>query len=104
MEVLRTWLCAPVPAVEVAYSNDLVRLRTNFIAALAPAEQADFVDDALRTLRELEAEYERTIEERGEASKPIAVVGILYETRARIAWLEYVKTVLPISRPSTDEN
>lgn len=100
LKALREWLSPPVPPLDAAYSNDLIRLRMNFLGALEPADQLAFVEDALRLMRGLALEYERAIEERGHESHPIAIVGILYETRARIAWLEYVRTVLPIPSPT----
>jgi DNA-binding PadR family transcriptional regulator len=103
ISVLQKWLGPPVPPVEAAYSNDLIRLRVNFIAALDAADQVAFVEDALRALRVLEEEHEHSILERGELSRTLSLQGLLFETRARIAWLEHVLTVLPIARSAEPE-
>jgi DNA-binding PadR family transcriptional regulator len=101
MRVLKQWLAPPVPEVEAAYSNDLIRLRVNFIAALEPEEQAAFVKDAIRVLEALEHDHQESIQKRNSEAQAIALIGHLYETQARIAWLHRLQGLLPIA-PAPD--
>jgi DNA-binding PadR family transcriptional regulator len=90
---LREWI-ADLPTVEVGYSNDLVRLRLNFIELLARDEQLAFVDHALSSLRAVLLEHESATERYKQPIASLSLLGLVYETKARIAWMEEVRARL----------
>jgi DNA-binding PadR family transcriptional regulator len=91
---LQKWLSPPIPKVEVAHTIDLIRLRVHFIAALDGPGRVAFLDDALNAARQRLAELER-VKPSPDPFEALGSLGTIYETRARIEWLEQVKKRLP---------
>jgi DNA-binding PadR family transcriptional regulator len=92
-QALHDWISS-TPEVEVAYSNDLVRLRLNFVELLDGAERMAFIQDCLRMLHKLLEEQHRARPATESIGKSIALLGMIYETQARIDWLIEVKEML----------
>lgn len=91
---LQRWLSPPLPKVEVDHTIDLVRLRVHFLAALPPADRAAFVDEALNAAKARLQELEEAAPAE-DAFEALGSLGLIHETKARIAWLEEVKEALP---------
>ena len=90
MEALQRWLTVPLELGEVAHTVDFVRLRTFYLGAAKPQERERFLASALNQLASHEASCLRAIErytEMGDEFSALATEGVLFETRARIAWL-----------------
>ncbi len=100
LRVLKDWM-SPVPAVEAAHSNDLIRLRVNFLNLLDPGEREALIDQAATALRTLLAESERALPERHDPIRYLTLLGLIYETRARLEWLEEVRKTVATPRPAT---
>jgi hypothetical protein len=92
---LRKWLTPPIPSVEVAHTIDLLRLRMFFLDILDAATREGFIDDTLAKLKEHVLELEMQAAKTGSPFSKLGVLGAVYETKARIEWLEHVKTKLP---------
>lgn len=96
-EELKKWLTPPLPDHDVAHTLDLIRLRMYFLAALDEKQQELFVDRALDSLKRHLANTEELIEQEraaGDRIGSLATLGLLFETKARIAWLEAIKPQL----------
>lgn len=96
-EALREWLRDPIPEADLAYSYDLVRLRTFFLGIVAPEERLRFVEAALARLREVEGRWRWAMdahESMGEYFGVLGAAGAVLETRARIEWLEVYREFL----------
>lgn len=93
LAVLKEWLAPPLAPVEVAHAIDLIRLRMYFIGAIQPEERAVFVDEAVGALRMYVATLEAVIDEERKTDPfaALASLGAVYETRARIEWLEAIR-------------
>jgi DNA-binding PadR family transcriptional regulator len=94
LNVLRAWLLDPVPYAEVAHSADLIRLRLYSAGAIRPEERATLIDNAISELLRLQLAIEGDIRREGESGDEFAVLaakGSLFETKARIAWLQEIR-------------
>jgi DNA-binding PadR family transcriptional regulator len=94
LRALKEWLCR-IPVAEAAYSNDLIRLRVNFLIVLSPSEREALVDQAIDSLKILLSDSEGELEKRKDPIRYATLLGLIYETRARLEWLAEVKRVLP---------
>ena len=95
--VLRDWLLPPLPAEDAAFSMDPVRTRVYYLGCLTPTERRRFVEEALDQAR---ARVD-AIESESEAARAgndvfdhLGGLGVLYEARARVAWLEELQREL----------
>lgn len=87
---LQYWLAEPLEFGEVAHTLDFVRLRTFYLGSATPEDREKFLASALKQLAAHEASCQKAIEkytEMGDQFSALATEGVLYETRARIAWL-----------------
>jgi len=94
---LDQWMTPPIPVADIEHTVDLVRLRFFFLGALAPDQRIAFIDSVVPGLQQHLAKSEavmRTDEALGKYVEAMAGLGIVYEARARIAWLEDVRTRL----------
>ena len=90
MAALQVWLTEPLEFGEVAHTVDFVRLRTFYLGAATPEQRSLFLASALEQLEAHEALCERAIEKylgMGDEFSALATEGVLFETRARMAWL-----------------
>lgn len=83
-----------VPPEEATHSNDLIRLRLNFFELLSYEETIDFLDEAAQFLKESLAQSEAELETRTHTMGYLTLLGFIYETRARLDWLEVVRVRL----------
>lgn len=84
------WLTGPIEFGEAAHTVDFLRLRTFYLGAIPPADRVAFLDGSIEQLRAHEASCQEAIvryREMGDEFSSMATEGVLYETRARIAWL-----------------
>ena len=91
---LQEWLSPPMPQSDIAHSADLIRLRFFFLGAVAPEVRLAFIDQALRGLEEFLGRCRgllRENEEIGDYFGVLATVSSVYETEARIRWLQLVR-------------
>ena len=87
---LEFWLTEPLDFGEVAHTVDFVRLRTFYLGAVQPEHREGFFASAMAQLKAHESSCERAIEkymEMGDEFSALATDAVLYETRARMAWL-----------------
>jgi DNA-binding PadR family transcriptional regulator len=92
--VLCQWLEDPVPISEVAYTVDLIRLRTYFLGILPGEDRLKFVDESLKGLREVRAHCLVLFKKSEEASDyfgALAMLAAIKETDARIEWVTAVR-------------
>lgn len=90
IEALRYWLSEPLDFGEVAHTLDFIRLRTFYLGSATPEERESFLASALLQLAAHETACLKAIEkykEMGDEFSALATEGVLFETRARIAWL-----------------
>lgn len=76
---------------------DLVRTRVDYLDALSPNDRKRFVDEALAQVRRREAVVRAESEERRASEDQFGYLGglgVLYEVRARIRWLEELRRSL----------
>lgn len=102
--ILRDWTGPEVPMRDVAHSADLLRLRFFFLEILPPAARLEFIDRALVQLREFETRLQALVPENqnlGDYFGALATVCSLFETRARIQWLEFVRPL--VEHPLPDD-
>lgn len=88
---LRRWLTPPTPQFEVDHSMDLVRLRVFFLGALPAGEQRAFLEAALKSLKVRLVKQEEDVATASNEFEALGSLGGVYETKARMAWLEEVK-------------
>jgi len=93
---LRSWLTPPLPDIEVAHTVDLVRLRLFFVGAIDRSERGNLVDDAIDLLRRHLVAVEAVVRQEVETDPiaSLASLGSVYETKARIEWLEAIRAKL----------
>ena len=109
LERVRSWLTSPVPRDEISHTVDLVRLRAGYLGTLEPEERTRFIDDSLDGLRDhLHRCHTRAAQyvEAGDHFGAIGVRETIYETQARIAWLEESRQALldlPAGKPAQPE-
>jgi len=102
---LRAWLGDPVPQDDLAHTADLLRLRTFFLAAVSSEQRVTFIDQALADLRTYLHRCELSAKRDGDLGDPFSALasqGVVFETKARIEWLESVRTALlelPAEKP-----
>ena len=96
VKALQGWLTPPIPTGDVGHSADLVRLRSYFLGVLDRDSRIAFVDAAIEALRAHLARCEALAEtgEYMDIFDRLAFQSVLYETRARIAWMEWMKAEL----------
>lgn len=95
VQALTAWVAPPVPLGDIAHSADMIRLRFFFLGALEPAQRLVFIDTALEGLQEFLARCESLLQANqdiGDYFGFLATVSSVYETRARISWLRFVRT------------
>ena len=94
VQALQGWLTPPVPEEDIAHSADFVRLRMFFLGVVDPPIRIAFIENALTGMRahllDCEALLKRAESEGGEFEQ-LAILSVVYETRARVAWLEAVR-------------
>jgi DNA-binding PadR family transcriptional regulator len=87
---LRKWLTPPLPESAASITFDPIRTRSFFLAALSPAEQRAFLEEAERQLLSqvprLEAECDR-YRKSGDWFSEQSQRGTLHVTNARVAWI-----------------
>jgi len=91
LEALRRWLSPPLPPEDVAFTMDPLRTRVFALDALPPPERRRFVAAALKQARRFAAEVEAETEEKrlsGDRFDHLGSLGVTYEARARVRWLE----------------
>lgn len=91
---LRKWLAPPVPSAEVWLTRDLLRLRVYFLGAIKKEQRKEFLDEARAALVEHLVHCEGAMkghENLGDKFSSLADLGAVYETRARIAWLDEIR-------------
>ncbi|MBS1705194.1 MAG: PadR family transcriptional regulator [Armatimonadetes bacterium] len=91
---LREWVSPPIPLADIAHSADLIRLRFFFLEALDERSRIEFIDAAIKGLREFLDRCEKLLpanEAIGDYFGVLATASTLFETRARIRWLELVR-------------
>lgn len=90
-KTLKDWLLPPLPPEDVAFTVDPVRTRVYYLDALSPADRRRFVEHALARARArsraVRAESNARREE-GDRFDYLGGLGVLYEARARVRWLE----------------
>jgi len=94
---LREWTGPEVPMMDVAHSADLLRLRFFFLEVLSPADRLEFVDRSIASLREFESRCVGLLpknQEIGEYFGALATACSILEVRARIKWLETVRSLV----------
>jgi len=92
-EALRGWLSTPVPMSEIAFMRDLLRLRVFFLGALPTDLRAAILHEARNTLEEHLLVCESGVlaaQNRDDPFISLASLGAVYETKARIAWLDEI--------------
>ena len=96
VEALQSWLSPPLPLIEVSHTIDLIRLRMYFVGVVEVERRASFVDDAIDGLRKHLKTVEANAAKENETDPyaGLAALGTVYETRARIEWLEAIKPKL----------
>jgi len=88
---LTNWLKDPIPVADIAHTADLVRLRAFYLATISPVEREQFVQSALAQLQEHLQVCRRSAQRDSELGDPFSALaseGAIYETEARIRWLE----------------
>ncbi len=101
-EALRSWLLPPLPPEDVAFSMDPVRTRVYYLEALAPNERRRFVDEALDQARRRASAIEAEAGSRSggdDLFDYLGALGVLYEARARVGWLEELLRQLDSEEP-----
>ncbi len=91
---LREWLEAPVPMADIAHSADLIRLRFFFLEVVDLDQRVRFIDECIAGLQEFLKTCEGLVpknEEIGDYYGVLATLSTIYETRARIEWLQVVR-------------
>ncbi len=91
---LKGWISSPVPLADIAHSADLIRLRFFFLEVVDLDQRVQFIDGAIDGLKVFLKTCEDLIpknEEIGDYYGVLATLSTIYETRARIAWLETVR-------------
>jgi hypothetical protein len=90
VSALRAWLSDPLEFGEVAHTVDFVRLRTFYLGATETEDRELFLNSALKQLAAHESSCQDAIArytKMGDEFSALATEGVLFETRARIAWL-----------------
>ena len=91
---LKTGLCAPIPAEDVDFIVDLLRVRVFFFDALSKLERMKFVANA-RELLKARIEKERTLIAalRGKADRfeRLAIKSAIIADQARLKWLSMLE-------------
>jgi uncharacterized small protein (DUF1192 family) len=103
LATLKAWLKPPITEEDIAHSADFVRLRTFFLGVIEPSERIALLEDALGSmklhLQRCREQFKQSEVEDDEFG-PLAMLSIVYETEARIAWLEVVLAKLKASGAS----
>ncbi len=93
-QTLRTWFDLPIPEADVAHTADLLRLRFFFIEIVELDQRLEFIKGARQELEKLLSRCEALVaknQDHGDFYGALAMLSILYETRARIQWLDTVQ-------------
>ena len=89
--VLRDWFVLSPAGDDFTCALDVLRSRTYFLKALTKEERDCFFEQALAGLKRLLAQCEAVVREyeiKGDPYSVMAMTGAVYETKARIKWLQ----------------
>ena len=96
-QVLKAWLTPPLPAEDLAFTLDPVRTRVYYLDALSASEQRRFVNECLtqakRRVTVIKAESDDR-QHSGDRFSYLGGLGVLYEAKARVRWLEHLRSAL----------
>lgn len=90
-DALTQWVREPIPASDIAHTVDWIRLRVFYLGTLAPEERLNFITGAVAGLKaQLEACEQAVVRyrEMGDDFSVMATTGTIFETKARIVWLQ----------------
>jgi DNA-binding PadR family transcriptional regulator len=104
ISALHDWIAPPIAMPEIAHSADLIRLRFFFLGVLEPATRIEFIDGCIAGLEVFLTKCEALVPENeriGDYFGVLATLSTIFETRARIAWLNVVRDWVLNPRPIT---
>ena len=102
---LKQWLTPPGPFADGAHSADLLRLRFFFLEAVDLPTRLAFIDASIEGLRAFLIECDNLIPENEAISEYyglLATASMIFETKARIKWLELVREFVANPEPPSD--
>ncbi len=94
---LRVWLTPPIPLDAAAPTQDPIRTRMFFVEILAASNRLAFIAEVERITRkqiDLAQEQRDRDEAAGQVSEALGAVGVVYELKARLRWLQSVREYL----------
>lgn len=97
-KALESWLLPPFPLEDVAFTMDPIRTRVHYLSVLSPAERRCFIDEALAHARRRVTIVEAESEQRRELGDEFGYLGgrgVVHEARARVRWLEELRSSTP---------
>jgi DNA-binding PadR family transcriptional regulator len=98
---LRVWLTPPIPSIAAAPTLDPIRTRMFFLEILSAPDRLAFLDDAERITNqqiELARQQIDRDEAAGQMSEVIGAVGVIYELKGRVKWLNAVREYLTTNK------
>jgi len=104
VEKIKQWLRPPVPLEEVTFTADRIRLRFFFLDILPVSERLEFIDSTLASLSAQLIRNEALIvenEAEGDRYGALATLSVVFETKARIQWLETVREQVAAEQPAS---
>ena len=96
-KALQEWLLPPLPQEDVTFTMDPVRTRVYYLDALSPEGRRRFVEEALAQARSRAAVVRVEVDGMRESPDRFSYfggLGVLYEARARVRWLEELRRSL----------
>jgi DNA-binding PadR family transcriptional regulator len=93
---LLEWVCAPLPAEDVAFTVDLLRTRCLFFERLPKAKRRSFVKDARSQLKARIKDFEGRIadEKKYTQLERVSFHSVCLIDKARLKWLDVVEKEL----------
>ncbi len=97
IEAVEQWLLQPIKIQDSSHTVDLIRLRVFYLGTLSPDDRKQFLETALESLHEHLENCKKMIENYqslGDTFSVLATQGVVYETLARIQWLDAISEEL----------
>jgi len=97
IEALRQWFAPPFEEADFMCSLDLLRSRIYFLDLLPESDRILCLERLLIGLKALEGQIELIVaghRDAGENFDELAATGALYETRARVEWVKFMRAKL----------
>lgn len=95
LKALERWLSEPIVDEVASHTVDLIRLRVFYLGTLSSSDRLEFLETSRRSLKahldrchQMITDYEK----QGDRFSALATMGVVFETEARLNWLNAIES------------